>query len=304
MSKTLIWWAPFCAGGIGDRLLGMISTYCIAKHLKRDFLIKWDHLDMSSAFTIDPRYDYYTYNYPYIEIICNNLESQEFFKKKENLDKLENVPHILIWSNQNLFQYLFTEWDEKYKETLITAFSQTFIEFLHPIGINLIPNLENMIGIHVRTKDTHFYHPERKYDQIPYIKDILSRCKTHIETYNPKEKLIFIASDCDVTYFIARQIFGNEYTIVNNKGKIIHSMIDTEKDGLKKVITDLLSLGKTKSLYLGWNTNFPKVGGLLNGKRQFYNYEYPSCPREIYNFSFIELANYFSQGGREGKITN
>ena len=60
MSKTLTWWAPFCAGGLGDRLIGLLTTYCISQEINRKFLVKWDHNKLDPMLSVHTDYDFYT----------------------------------------------------------------------------------------------------------------------------------------------------------------------------------------------------------------------------------------------------
>jgi len=304
--KTLIWWVPFCAGGLGDRLLGMISAYCISKDIGRDFLIKWDQNELSDVIPINPKYDYYKHRVPYTEIIKNNIESMNYFNTENIEESWASHPHVLIWSNLNLYQYYCNRHPEiLYQERFLEAISEIFTEFWitnQEVLANIPIGIEDAIGIHVRTHDNQFEtkNTVNRKKQIPYIKDILSPCRNHIQT-NSTTKKIFIASACILTHVLARTIFGREYEIVTGNGTIIHSRKEQElinKERIIRVVVDLLSLSKCNSLYLGWNTNFSRFGALINPKRQFYTYEHPKHPNEIYDCGLTTWMNYHSQGGR------
>jgi len=59
------------------------------------------------------------------------------------------------------------------------------------------------------------------------------------------------------------------------------------------VFKDLMSLSVCKSLYIGWNSNFSRVGALLGPERDFYVYEYPERSGVV-KCDLLEIANYFS----------
>lgn len=303
--KTLIWWVPFCAGGLGDRLIGMISAYCIAKDIGRDFLIKWDQNDLSDVIPINPKYDYYKHPVQYTEVIINNVKSMEFFETDDIETSWAGIPHVLIWSNLNLYKHFCVRNPEiPYQQRFLEAISEIFTDFLIPISeveANIPMGLENAVGIHIRTHDDQFdtKNTDNRKKQVPYIKDILTRCKASID--KQPLRTIFVASDCMLSAIMANQIFGPEYTIVSSSGPIIHSGREQDlisKEGMIRVIVDLLALSRCHSLYLGWNTNFSRFGALLNPQRRFYTFEHPSRPTEIYDCGLEEWINYHSIEGR------
>ena len=302
--KTLIWWTPWCAGGIGDRLLGMITAYCIAKRTGRDFLIKWDCSDLSSVIPMNQKYNYYAHQVPYTEIINSNVENMTYF---ETVDIEKAWPqHVLIWSNFNIFVHFCKKYNiprQEYVKEYLDAVSCIFTEIFHPIPevYELIPKgIETSVGIHIRTHDNQFESEENKVKQIPYIRDILERCKKHMDSLGTAGGTVFIASDCSLTVSLAKEIFGDSYTILSTSGTILHcgTNKDFDKSGVIRVFADLLSLSRCSSLYLGWNTNFSRIGYLLNAYRRAYTFEYPEKPREIYECSLGTWLDYFSIGGR------
>jgi hypothetical protein len=304
--RTLIWWVPFCAGGLGDRIIGMISSYCIAKELNRDFLIKWDQNDLSDVIPINPKYDFYKHEVPFTKIIHNNEASKIFFETASIEHDWSGLPHVLIWSNLNLYQHYCKRHPHiPYQQRFLEAISEIFTNFLLPIPevfANIPSGLENAIGIHIRTHDNQIdiKNTENRNAQVPYITDILQRCKQSIEE-KKEGNVIFIASDCTLSPVLAQKIFGADYTIISCNGPIIHSGREQafiNKEGMVRVVVDMLALAKCKELYLGWNTNFSRFGALLNPNRQFYTFEHPEHPKEIYDCSLLEWMNYHSIGGR------
>ena len=289
--KTLIWWAAECSGGLCDRLLGLVSSYCIARELRRKFLIKIDNFDVPTICPINKKYDYRYNSCSYVSYIQHNLEQQRFFTEKRCVDEWENIENVLMWSNQNLFYYFCKNRpDIDYRSKLLEGFSLLFTEilYLEPVCGK---NTEEYVGIHIRTVDKQMNDEGEKVKQIPYIRDVFNKCKKHLELYDNEYK-IFITSDCDLSYRIGKEIFeGRE--VLYNEGEIVHSGNVTEGNGLKKVFKDLLMLSNCKKVYMGWNTNFSRVSALLNAERKFYVYEYPGRS-ECVDCDILDIANYFS----------
>jgi len=293
--NSLIWWVPFCAGGFCDRLLGMVSSYCLAQELGRHFLIKWDRSDFSQVLTINPDHDFYTYNFVYTMDMKDSFESQSYFAYTDLQEKWKNINHVLIWGNFNIFYYYCLKRPEiAYQEKFSKACKIIFEKFLFPIPevYSLIPEgIELATGIHIRTHDNQFGNIHKQREQIPYISDILTRVCKHSQT-----QLVFISSDCPISHSIAKQHFS---TVLETKGDLIHSDEDyPEKEGLVRVVADLISLSRCKLVYLGWNTNYSRFGALLNSDRVFYSYEHPTAPLKIISCDFNSIANYFSYSKR------
>jgi hypothetical protein len=286
--KTLIWWAPSCSGGLCDRLLGMVTTYCIAKELGRRFLIKIDDFDMPSIVPINPEYDYRCNNCPYYNYIPHNFEQQQFFQNPRSVEAWQNIENVLTWSNQNLFYYFCLNRPEiDYRKRLLEGFAIVFTDILHLIPID-IPQVEDCIGIHIRTVDKQIGNCEQMIEQVPYIINVLEKCRDVI----PSEQKIFITSDCELAYDLAKKIFTN-CKVLYNPGRIVHSGTVREGEGMIKVFQDLITLSRCKKVFMGWDTNFSRVSALLNPERDFYVYEYPE-KNEVVKCDIIEIANYFS----------
>jgi len=290
--KSLIHWVPSCSGGLCDRLLGLVTSYCIAKQLRRRFLIKIDEFDMPKLCPINPKYDYRNYNLSYKAYTPNNIEQQNFYSDPKSTDEWNDIENVLIWSNQNLFYYFCKNRPEiDYKRELFEGFSYLFTELLYLEPISYAKT-EDCIGIHIRTKDKQMKSPELRYEQVPYITEVLNKCKKSLGESGTEFNKIFIASDCDLSYGIIAEIFPDK-EIVYNSGDIVHSGDVTESEGLKKVFKDLLSLSMCKKMYMGWHSNFSRVAALLNPEREFYVYEHTGVS-ECVRCDILEISSYFS----------
>jgi len=302
--SNLIHWMPFCSGGLCDRILGLIGTLCIAKTINCPFMIKWDHIPLNSAFTINSKHNYYSYNIPYEYLELNDHDARPYFETTD-IRTVWNTKNICIWSNQNLY-YFFNKntnntcisedvYLKNIHDSIYELFSTIFI-FNNVIQDTIKSFPEINIGIHIRTHDNQIFDKEKSNLQIPYITNILNKIKNHIKSEHNGGTNIFIASDCNLSFKLAQEIL-KEYSVIQYEGPIVHSGTNEQaitKEGLDKVLIDLQLLGKcTSTLYIGWNTNFSRIGALINPKRDIYSYEHPST-NDIYKCDLLELCNYSS----------
>jgi hypothetical protein len=298
----LIWWVTSCSGGLCDRILGLVTTHCISKCTKRKFLIKWDHEDLkiyNKIFSINPLYNYYNFNVPFINLLHDN-NYQKFYFKTKDIEKEWGGTNICTWSNQNLFQYT-----KYYNSTIFLDSLQTLFQELLIINKNIQVNIpENCVGIHLRTHDNQIYNKDKREAQLPYIRNKLKMCYDEI-VKNKNINTIFIASDCDLSFEETKKMFEPDYNVIQNDGVIIHTCeLTTHKkdidntEGLNLVFKDLFSLSKCKTLYIAWNSNYSRIGALLNTDREIYCYEHPTSPEKITKCTKNDLCEYFSTGNR------
>ena len=306
MKKYLIHWFPFCSGGLCDRILGLSASICIAKILDRQILIKWDHTDVSDGFTINPQYNYYTYNVSHVYINLTNFECLEYFKKTDIVKEWKDN-NIMIWSNVNTYSSLIENpYFDNLKNNYIDNFSNAIKEVLFNIFqinntvINSLKNLDTYeIGIHIRNGDKQFKDITNELFYKDYIINTFSNIKKYIVDNNIKtSKPIFITSDCNIVYDLAKNYFDN-FTF--NEGPIIHSNSDSnsklDKNGIHKVLLDLLTLCNCKDmLFIGWYSNYSRISSLYNPYRKIICYEYENDNNRIQDFPLDRLFGYFSYG--------
>jgi hypothetical protein len=294
----LIWWVPFCAGGFADRLLGLVTSYCIAKISGRNFLIKWDFTDLSNAFNINSKFNYYTEK-PNIDrdLNLNNFEAKTYFQETD-LELDWNNQNIMFWSSQNLLKHVRDnkkcKWViENYNELISNTLREVLSDILifNNAILSSINNLQFDIGIHLRIGDTQLFNPEKEAHFQIQIENIFSNIKAHIsQSYS-----IFLASDCQLAYKLA----ANYFQFSHIPGNVVHSGLTNDRKAdtdIAKVMIDFLTLAKhCKSLYIGWNTNFSRVAALYDTTRPIYNFEF-SESQPIGLIDKNELYDYFSWG--------
>jgi hypothetical protein len=301
MSRYLIHWFPFCSGGLCDRILGLASSICIANLLNMQLLIKWDHSDLSEAFTLNPNYNWYfnSVNYRYLDL--NNHQLMDYFKTTDIITDWSN-DNIMLWSNINVFHYMRENPFVKhlFKNDHVQDISNAINKIIKEIFI-ISPEILNVImyydiGIHIRTGDKQIYNKENEEFYRNYITETLSNIKNNISKTD-LDKSIFISSDCLLTFEIAKEFFKDFKYL---QGCIIHTAEEKEKinkQGLHKVFIDLLTLCNCKSgLYIGWYSNFSRIASLYNPNRKFICYEYENKMNQVQECSTETLFSYFSWG--------
>ncbi len=275
--KYLIWYTPFCAGGLGDRLLGLTTSLCIATELNRTFLVQIDELFSSPNLELNPEYTY-TGNITITNYFLDNNHEQQRKMSDKIYDMWGNC--VFMWSNQNLFQYMNVK---NYLEKMGQAFSKLFTEIFkikingNDVSKTLSKKYAN--GIHIRTVD----NPKGTESERNYIEKVLDRI-------GKLDGPVFICGDNPLIFDIASKMLEME----KNDGEIVHTA--SEKN-YSLALLDLLTLSQCENVYMGWNSNFSRVSALLNPSRKFYLYEGPfENVREPANVE--NIANYFSQPNR------
>lgn len=311
-NNCLIWWVPSCAGGIGDRLLGMASTLYQALLIRKDFLVKWDHTDLSPV-GINKIWNFYTYNPPHEYLHSDTHSAREYFRTIDPEEEWQGK-NILMWSNQNLVQYYANRatsdavdniiQDANIRNMYIASLSkcvQVCLNQILEIPEEISEDLPVCdIGIHIRTHDNQIYDKNNEKNQENYIRSILTGVSNHIKKDpNWEQKRIFIASDCLLAFEIAKDFFP---LFVTNNGPIVHSGTqnphELSTEGISRVFRDLLTLAKQPStLYIGWHTNFSRVAGMYDLNRKIYRFEGGPSLGTIERVDPLTLCNYVSESG-------
>lgn len=291
-----IHWFPFCSGGLCDRILGLASSVCIARLTGRKLLIKWDHAELSNAFKIKPEYNWYENSVKYKYVNISNFQALDYFQKV-NFQKEWGNQNIMMWSNVNTFNSCITnqhikhllpvDYIRAYSEAIQFIFNEIFV--IEPEVLSKVNHYD--IGLHIRTGDDQISDKQCQEKYRGYIMNIFEKVK------NIKEEKIFITTDCDLVYEIARDYLPKFHY---NKGEVIHTSNEDgvkNRDATQKVLVDFLTLCKcSKGLYLGWNSNFSRIASLYNIDRKFICYEYENDQNVVKDFGLDLLFEYFSWG--------
>lgn len=251
--------------GMGSQLYGMITTYCIAHNLKRNFFAQWSDkspLDIVRQLKL-----------PYIKtkeiIALNDIEQMKYFEDSELESKIHRK-NIELSSSQNLYQHFcYNRPQYEYKETMLYILSRSPFLFFNTPSYEYL-DVRNAVGIHVQTNN-----PTKNN-----LTDIIVNCKLHLELFSPKDNVVFIVSKHPEAFDIAVEIFEPEIKVYYDKRP-------------RNDFIDLIHLTKCKALYIAWNSNFSRMGALLNVNRFLFTYSHPKYTPDIIECNIDELMSYY-----------
>lgn len=243
MNTPSITWVSTPGRGIGSQMFGLITTFCIARDLEVHFYANWSEMKLQDALIRKG-----AVSEPILSVDQNLLS---FLESKEVEAKWKT--HITLRSVQNLYQHFaYTRPQCDYKNNLLYSIIQCFkYFFVLPKQIDVHNTLNTTLGIHLRPNQTQ-----------AAITTILKNCKTHMATHMSQQKTVLIVcrkNNRSELLNTAKQIFGVGFTV---------SLNDTNGGDL----ADLLTLKKCKALYIPWNSNFARMGVLMDPTRTFYVY--------------------------------
>lgn len=259
-------------GGFCDRLVGIVSSYLIAKKNNRLFKIMWDIPNIDELFT----------NVSYIENnnTSKNIRLIDDKKSKKAKDFLLNIlpsnnNNFSIESNMNWHYYLYNNNESFINDTkdtnniLLTEILGVNIEILNKIN-HKYSDITERIGIQIRTGDKYFekdgveYIPKNKY------KSFCQNITNILSTSNSDNKKLFITADDPEIISELKNILGLEYDILTTNTDNIH--IDKNDDiqliNLLNLFEEFYLLSNSKEIIgMGKNSNFSLVASLLHNKK-------------------------------------
>ena len=259
-------------GGLGDRITGIISTKFIADKRNKDFFIVWDKNNISDFF------DFKTCDFPESQNVHYLIDkNQDFcldYFKKNLLDEKINI----IRTNQHISRY-FYKYEENYEQKILDYYDSFFEKILLPKKdfldkVESICQNKELVGIQLRLGDRVMknvshglgaeFFGESKED-IEFINSILEG----IGKKCTEEKLIYVTSDCDKIYSLAKDILGIE-RIIYYKDETNH--IDFEGKIDKTLIDFYILSKKCKKLYIEPASRFGRSSALISKTEDIYNH--------------------------------
>ncbi len=272
MVKQLIYKTRYDNGGFGDRLVGLISTMIMSKHLSREFKIYWE------SPSIEEYFDYEKYKYKPDRsskreeyIVDEKLENYKTMFSTKNINEIWPEDHVIIQTNQNIHQYLYI--NPNYKNTAINYLEDTVNAYRNLFNIlkikeyilNDIRSLtekisgKRTIGVQLRLGDCYMvgnstkFAGEEKFNSIMNLIDSIS-----------VDSQLFITSDCEL--FI--KLYNKRRNFLYNNKKVIHFDMTKENIpiGIIKLIQDIILLSKCDIVYVSPHTNFGYICSLMNNK--------------------------------------
>ena len=307
-TKFLIWQCKEGCGGLGDRLVGLVTCSIIAEITKRQFMIDWQSPDISSAVTINPLYDCkinkdLITKLPFVHeqwidghrkgllSIFRESNLEDRWKEFDVIYVRNNQPfHLLLWSNP---YYSSTLGDRK--EVTLKHYRNIFTNyfFLTPYCLDSIqPFLKILnddylqtIAIHMRFGDWNFNGKRSEEDlekatlihSRKYAENIKSLVREKLLIPKKKVKIVLLSdakSSLVLTCF--EQVFTEElhsgsveFYITNNKTVHLGLYITNQQMGnITDIFRDLIVMSRCYKVIFWDNTNFARISILTLGGEQ------------------------------------
>lgn len=275
----------YLAGGLGDRIVGIISCYMISKLLDKEFYILWNKENVHEYI------DYSKYDFEKL----NNKKIN--FKEYYLIDKQEKIKEYLLNSdnifsdkfnkfylNQEISNYLYS--NKKFSKNnfyndILNTYKILYTEILKPTDSlklrinNYTKNKNNIIGIQIRAGDKYMITNKSESHSVindpeKEIVDILTKIKLFCD--KDKEKyIVFITSDYNNIYNLSLKVWNCENIIYVND-VIQHLDRDSINTDISKIFIDSYILSQsTKKLFISKRSNFGRIAALTSNHDNLYD---------------------------------
>lgn len=288
MVNVILYDKNACLGGLGDRIVGLISIKLISNLLHKNFYIFWNKENIRSFFDYS-KYDFEIHGEKYMQ---NNNSSLYHF-----IDHPKKIKEYLMKSNKffnelNLFrvnseisQYLYKNplfIKKNYFEDIFNEYKKLYTETLKPTPLllnkvnELTKNKENIIGIQIRCGDVYMIKNKNIKHKTKEGEDIIRKLlqiKYEIEMKFNESYNIFVTTDNEDMIPCIYQCFNNN-KVIYDTSQILH--IDRHKindsSSLLKLFTDNYILSKkTSAMYISQQSNFGRIAALSSDHNNIYD---------------------------------
>lgn len=273
--------SPIWIGGLGDRIVGLISCMLMAKLLDRKFYVLW---------TKEPITRYVDFRqYTFTEQVLpsgvdiklhNSIDTQEAFRSY--LMESENLypePIHVFYNNQEIAQYIYKNKRFAHRNFLedITALYKTlYTDIMIPktnvtsIAKRLLNNHQYIVGLQIRFGDyvipeaSQNRGDEKIYERSPeeVIQKLMGIKGDLVQKGVYEQCSIYLVSDFSQIELLTRQVFPKEKIIYFHR-KIEHMDRTGNKRNMIKIFVDSYILSqKTDLLYLDRISNYGRIAGL------------------------------------------
>lgn len=274
-----------CLGGIGDRIIGLVSIRLISNLLKRKFYILWNKEN------IRPYIDYEKYDLEK-QIDLAHLGNVKLYNLIDNQQALKNYLMTntnvfpdrinMFILNQEISQYLYKNPNihhySAFKNDILQTYQQLFTDILKPTYMvlnkveKLTKNHRNIIGIQIRAGDVYMkVGPHQPIKDLNKIRNYLLNIKSRIEEeMDDNSYSIFITSDLNNILDYARPVFKN---IIYNNDPVQHiDRNNVNNTDFSKIFVDLYLLSqKTTKMFISDYSNLGRSAALTSTHNEIYD---------------------------------
>lgn len=277
-------------GGLGDRIVGIISAKVIANVTRQKFFILWTKENIKKYL------NYEKYDYELNKINTNSIRVYDFMNNR-NIAKnfMENNKNLFeyeinkIYTNNEISEFLFNipkYSDKNFYDIIFSEYKSLYKDILKPtkhlldLVNNYTENKDNIVGIQIRAGDWtmktnkndyaggHSYKRFRnKTDRDSIILNIFKKAKKHIND----DDFIFITSDCDKVYELAKTLWKEEKIIYNDDIPQHFDRKSIHNDISKIFIDNYILSQKTRLLVISEYSNFGRIAALSSNHDNIYD---------------------------------
>lgn len=267
------------AGGLGDRITGMMTVKSFADIFKKSFYVIWD-IDLSRIFS-DSIFKYQLDSKRLCVDMFNNHNNLKF---KDVLLTCKGCPFpegdIYFRSNMTTAQYLYDNpnFDLDYDNEMIRCHKGLYRDIMIPTEefLKMVEpyRREHLIGIQVRTGDFNFYDDQSKnIDKFSAIKDDeIEKCLRDLyKKIEIGDRDVYITSDNAKVIEVAKEVFKG-HRILFNESAIVHIDISSNRDSIADLFIDHYVLCKfAEELYVSDYSNFGRTIVLCSDSNRVFN---------------------------------
>jgi hypothetical protein len=268
-------------GGCGDRIVGLIAVYLMAKALRRPFKILWTKEPMKSFLTY-ARYDYE-------EVPATERPTAAFTKIINALDAQTRHKHYMMtapfvfpsagypvtkfYANQEIAQYLYK--NRRYAglsflTDIYAAYKSLYTDILVPLPVTvekidrvLSAKKPVMIGIQIRAGDCYM-DPTKVHRVLDDITAGLPLFYTYIKSnadaaYGENNYSVFITSDYGGAAVLAADTWPSVLSIEETPQHLDEALVG---DFSKVYVDNYILSQKTDRLFISPKSNYGRVAAL------------------------------------------
>lgn len=250
-------------GGLGDRLVGLISCIFLSELIEEELLIDWSNPDIDFCFNFS-------------EIRSPALQSMRLMNSDDSVRFIDDIPDLklfffnkIVESNLNFIDRLFInrKIDRRlYENQVLKTYRRLFNNYLIPkpnILKKINENIEQFegftIGVQLRMGDIYMNVGDHKNLREENVLSIFKKIKNH-QAFDS----IFITSDNQDVITKAQNYFKNKNVIYDDT-RITHiDRMPTNNNEMLKALSDLITLSKTDFRYISLGSNFGRVSNLIS----------------------------------------
>jgi len=258
-------------GGLGDRLVGLVSAILLAKLSKRTLVIRWDKPNMDAIWENQFRADPNTLR-PRKDDIHWNYIDQRFKYRRElteaMFDKIwPRHRNVYLQGNQEIASFVYGDPDGFIRD-VTQVYADLFTKYLLVKGAPpFYPSPESSLGIQIRAGDTHMKAGHVEYISAEALKkNILPAVVSFIRKYPRKFASIFVTSDVPNCAALLQEQLEDTAVIVNLDNQQLVTHVDrpgASLAGLRKTVADLQTLARCQVQLFSWVSNFGRVAALM-----------------------------------------